>query len=145
MARRKNSYELTYIVNSVLSDEQIKNVVKRISEFIEENGGKVSRSDEWGTRRLAYPIRKKRNGYYVNLFFDADAALIARLERMLEIDDDILRYMSLRLDAVMLRYHSEVRDTSKLRAEAKKAPIPAAAAKKDDDAEDEDEDEDSAE
>jgi small subunit ribosomal protein S6 len=142
MARRKNSYELTYIVNSVLSDEQIKNVVKRISEFIEENGGKVSRSDEWGTRRLAYPIRKKRNGYYVNLFFEADANLITRLERMLEIDDDILRYMTLRLDAVMLRYHSEVRDTSKLRAEPKKtaAPAPAPAAKEEE-ADDEDDEE----
>lgn len=142
MARRKNSYELTYIVNSVLSDEQIKNVVKRISEFIEENGGKVSRSDEWGTRRLAYPIRKKRNGYYVNLFFDADANLITRLERMLEIDDDILRYMTLRLDAVMLRYHAEVRDTSKLRAEPKKAPAPAASTPaKEEDSDDEDDEE----
>lgn len=142
MARRKNSYELTYIVNSVLSDEQIKNVVKRISEFIEENGGKVSRSDEWGTRRLAYPIRKKRNGYYVNLFFEADANLITRLERMLEIDDDILRYMTLRLDAVMLRYHAEVRDTSKLRAEPKKPAAPApAAASKEEDSDDEDDEE----
>jgi small subunit ribosomal protein S6 len=141
MARRKNSYELTYIVNSVLSDEQIKNVVKRIAEFIEENGGKVSGSDEWGTRRLAYPIRKKRNGYYVNLFFEADPGLIVRLERMLEIDDDILRYLTLRLDAVMQRYHAEARDTAaRLRAEAKKAPAPAPV-KADDDEEDEDDEE----
>lgn len=107
MAAPVNTYELTYIVNAVLSDQQIKDVVARISRFLQDNGAEILESNEWGTRRLAYPIRKKRNGYYVNLFFRSTGDLIARLERALEIDDDILRYLTLRLDTKMIRYHEQ--------------------------------------
>ena len=112
----KNTYELTYIVNAVLSDEQVKSVVKRIGKFIEENGGEILDVDEWGSRRLSYPINKKRNGYYVNLYMKAPGEIISRLERSLEIDDDILRYITLRMDAKMLRRYEE----------SKKAPQPEA-------------------
>lgn len=107
MATEKNAYELMYIVNAVLSDEQIKAVVERINKLITENGGEITEVDEWGSRRLSYPINKKRNGYYVNLFMQAPGELIVRLERSLEIDDDILRYMTLRMDAKMLRSHEQ--------------------------------------
>jgi len=109
----KNSYELTYIVNAVLSDEQIKKVVQRITELITENGGEIIEVDEWGTRRLAYTIQKKRNGYYVNMYIRAMGDLIMRLERALEIDDDILRYLTLRMDAKMLRYYEKQKDSAK--------------------------------
>ena len=103
----KNTYELTYIVNAVLSDEQVKAVVKRVNKFIEDNGGELLRVDEWGSQRLAYPINKKRNGYYVNLYMNVPGEIIGRLERSLEIDDDILRYMTLRMDAKMIRRFEE--------------------------------------
>ena len=103
MAEEKNAYEFTYIVNAVLSDEQIKAVVERITRLITENGGEIKDMDEWGSRRLSYPINKKRNGYYVNLYMDAPGDLVVRLERALEIDDDILRYLTLRMDGKMLR------------------------------------------
>ena len=105
MATPAHTYELTYIINGVLNDEQIKGLVNRINKYIDENGGEIIDSDEWGTRRLAYPINKKRNGYYVNLYFRAEGELIARLERALEIEDDILRYLTLRMDAKMLRHY----------------------------------------
>ncbi len=103
----KNAYEFTYIVNAVLSDEQIKAVVQRISKLIKENGGEIKEANEWGSRRLAYPINKKRNGYYVNLYMDVPGDIIVKLERALEIDDDILRYMTLRLDAKMVRSYEQ--------------------------------------
>src|SRR5690606_41108475 len=87
MAAPINTYELTYIVNAVLSDQQIKEVVARVTRNIQENGGEIIEVDEWGTRRLAYPIRKKRNGYHVNVYFRAPGEAIARLERLLEIED----------------------------------------------------------
>ena len=102
MARK--TYELTYIINGVLSDEQIKNVVQRVGNLIRDAGGEILHADEWGTRRLAFPIRKKRNGYYVNLYFTAPPESIVRMERNMEIDDDILRYLTLVMDAKMLRH-----------------------------------------
>lgn len=110
MAQTKNQYELTYIVNAVLSDEQIKNVVARINRFIEENGGEIVEVDEWGTRRLAYPLSKKRNGYYVNMVARMPGEVIVRLERAMEIDDDVLRYLTLRMDAKMIRHYDRLKE-----------------------------------
>ncbi len=103
MGIEKHMYELTYIVNSVLSEEQIKDVVQKVTQYIAEGGGEIVEVDEWGSRRLAYPLQKKRNGYYVNMFFRAPGNYIARIERTLEIDDNILRYLTLRMDAKMER------------------------------------------
>ncbi len=105
MASTKNRYEFTYIITPVLSEEQIKDTVKRVNKLIADNGGTVLEVDEWGSRRLAYQIKKKRNGYYVNLYFDGPGEMIARLERSLEIDDNILRYLTLRMDKQMLRHY----------------------------------------
>jgi small subunit ribosomal protein S6 len=142
MAAPINTYELTYIVNAVLSDQQIKEVVARVTRNIQENGGEIIEVDEWGTRRLAYPIRKKRNGYYVNVYFRAPGEAIARLERLLEIDDDILRYLTLRYDAKMLRYYEQSKDAS--RPIRKPVPIEVPPVRTVDDDEDEDLDEELA-
>ena len=103
----KNTYEFTYIVNSVLGDDQIKGLVNRVTKFIEKEGGNIIEVDEWGSQRLAYPIDKKRTGYYVNAYFEAEGDLIARLERTLTLEDDILRFLTLKMDAVMLRHYEE--------------------------------------
>lgn len=107
MATTKNTYELTYIVNSVISDEQVKDMVSRVTNYVSENGGDIIEVDEWGARRLAYPIQKKRNGYYVNMYFNAPGDIIPRLERSLEIDDNILRYLTLRMDPKMVRHYEQ--------------------------------------
>ena len=103
----KNTYEFTYIVNSVLGDDQIKGLVNRVTKFIEKEGGNIIEVDEWGSQRLAYSIDKKRTGYYVNVYFEAEGDLIARLERALTLEDDILRFLTLKMDAVMLRHYEE--------------------------------------
>ncbi len=113
----KHTYELTYIVNAVISDDQIKGLVKRVHKFIEENGGDILEVDEWGSRRLAFPINKKRNGHYVNLYFEAEGDLIVRLERALTLEDDILRYLTLKMDAKMLRTWEEAKKEGKRRLE----------------------------
>ncbi len=107
MAIAKNTYELTYIVNSVLSEDQIKDLVERVTVYIKEGGSDILDVDVWGSRRLAYPIQKKRNGFYVNMYFRAPGSFIGRLERALEIDDNILRYLTIKMDGKMTR-HFEV-------------------------------------
>jgi len=134
----KNRYELTYIINGVLNDDQIRGLVNRVTKFIEENDGDIIEVDEWGTQRLAYQIRKKRNGHYVNLYFEAEGELIARLERALTLEDDILRFLTLKMDSKMIQNYVDRKEG------IKQAAIEAAARKAaEEDAEDEDdEDED---
>ena len=109
MATNENTYELSYIVNSVISDEQVKNLVSRVTTYVSETGAEILEVDEWGARRLSYPIQKKRNGYYVNMYFRSSGTIITPLERALEINDNILRYMTLRMDAKMIRHYEESR------------------------------------
>lgn len=110
MAKTNGTYELMYVINPVLSEEQTKAIVARVQELIQEADGDILRLDEWGSRRLAYPIQKKRNGYYVVVYFSGPATLLPRVDRALRINDDILRHMMLRYDAKMLR-HFEKKQT----------------------------------
>lgn len=140
----KHQYELTYIINGVLNDDQIRGLVNRVRKFIGENGGEIIEMDEWGTRRLAYPINKKRNGYYVNIVLQAEGDLIGRLERALQIEDDILRYLTLKMDPKMIRHYEASKEEGARREAEAAAEESAKAVAADSDA-DEDEDEDEEE
>lgn len=100
----KNYYEFTYIINPVLEEDKFKETVDKVSKLIETNDGEIDEVDEWGLRQFAYDIDKKGSGYYVNMYFTAPTEAIASIERQLRIDDDILRYMTLKYDAKMLRH-----------------------------------------
>lgn len=144
----KNKYELTYVINGVLNDDQIRGLVNRVSKFIDENDGHIIETDEWGTKRLAYQIRKKRNGYYVNVYFEAEGELIARLERALTLEDDILRFLTLKMDSKMLAHYHEQKESARKSAQeaadvaAKKAAEEEAEEEDDEDEDDYDDDED---
>ena len=101
---KRAMYELMYVVNTVLNDEQTKDIIERVSAFIRENGGDIIELEDRGSQRLAYPIEKKRNGYYVLVHFRAPAVFLAKFERALRINDDIMRHMILRYDAKMERH-----------------------------------------
>lgn len=123
-------YELTYVISGVVQQNQVDDIVRKVNHLIEDNGGDVIEVDEWGNQRLAYEIDRKRSGYYVNMFFKAPGPLIQRIERELEINDDVLRYLTLRMDAKMKRHHKK-----RKRREAKKQEEEQAEAS--DDSEDE--------
>ena len=103
----RTMYELMYVVNTVLNDEQIKDIVDRVSAFIRENDGDIVEVDEKGSQRLAYPIEKKRNGHYAVVYFRSEPAFIERFERALKLNDDILRHLILRYDAKMERHYDK--------------------------------------
>lgn len=100
----KNYYELTYIINPVLEDDQYEAIVEKFTEFIRDNGGEIDEVDEWGIRKFEFEMDKKTSGYYVNAYFNAPGELIEKLERALRIDDHIMRYLTLKYDAKMLRH-----------------------------------------
>ena len=107
MATNKYQYELTYVISGVVQQNQVDDIVRKVNHLIESNGGDVLEVDEWGNQRLAYEIDRKRSGYYVNMYFQAPGTLIDRLERELEVNDDVLRYLTLRMDAKMQRHYEQ--------------------------------------
>ena len=88
-----NSYELLYILNNELVDEAKDAVIEKLNAVVTGNGGTVDNVDKWGTRRLAYPINYKNEGYYVLVNFTAGATLPDELERVMRITDDVVRFM----------------------------------------------------
>jgi small subunit ribosomal protein S6 len=92
-------YESTVIINASLDDAQIEQVVTRISETITKGGGTIIELNKWGRKRLAYAINKKTNGFYVHYEFTAPSPLIATLERGYQLDEMILRYLTIVLDS----------------------------------------------
>lgn len=99
-----NYYELTYIINPVLEDDQYDETVDKYKNLIEQNDGEIDEVDVWGNRKFEYEMDKKSSGYYVNSYFEAPGELIDKLERALRIDDNIMRYLTLKYDAKMLRH-----------------------------------------
>lgn len=91
-------YELMYIIDPALEDGLRKELIDRFSGLIAENGGTVEKVDEWGKRRLAYPIDYKNEGYYVLVTFSAGPDLPREMERNLQISESILRYLIVKLE-----------------------------------------------
>lgn len=103
----KNYYELTYIIDPVLEDDRYDELVDKFRDLIEENGGEIDEIDRWGIRKFEHEMDGKTSGYYVNCYFHAEGALIETLERNLRIEDHVLRYLTLKYDAKMLRHRQQ--------------------------------------
>ena len=94
-----NKYEVLYVIDPAMEDEPRKELIERFSGIITGNGGTVDKIDEWGKRRLAYPINFKNEGYYVLMQFSAKPEFPRELERNLQISDQIMRYLVTRIEA----------------------------------------------
>ena len=92
MAKINANYEAVYILKPDLTEEQIAAQVERFKSVVEANGT-VSEVNEWGKRRLAYPIQDLMEGYYVLMTFTAAAAVPAELDRIFRISDSVMRSM----------------------------------------------------
>lgn len=88
-----NRYELIYILDTALEETARKELVEKFSQLIVDNGGEVEKVDEWGKRRLAYTIDYKTEGYYVMVTFSAGSEVPRELERNLEINESVVRYL----------------------------------------------------
>lgn len=95
---KSDFYESAVLINAVLEDNQIESLINRIKEFITNNGGQITDFENWGRKRLAYPIQKNKIGYYVILRFKAPTNVIAKIERFYNLDENILRYLTIKLN-----------------------------------------------
>jgi small subunit ribosomal protein S6 len=100
-------YETTIIVNAALDDTDIESVVSKVTGFIENHGAEIFEINKWGRRRLAYPINKKYNGYYVHVVFESSPSVIPIFERFLVLEDTILRHLSLVLPAKLREFRAK--------------------------------------
>lgn len=91
-----NSYETMFIVDVTLDEEANAAVVAKFKTLIEDNGT-ITKFDEWGKRRLAYPINDQNEGYYVLVNFESEPTFVAELERIFNITDGVVRSMTIRL------------------------------------------------
>ncbi len=89
-------YEGVFILKPNMEEEENKSQIERIKEIIEGNSGKIDKIDEWGQRRLAYEIKKNKEGYYTIINFQAEADLVKELDRTSKINDNIIRHMIIR-------------------------------------------------
>jgi len=93
-----NRYELTYIIDTVLEESARKELIEKFNQLIVANGGEVEKVDEWGKRRLAYAIDYKTEGYYVLTTFKANPDVPREIERNLQINDSVIRYLVVKLE-----------------------------------------------
>ena len=93
-----NKYELIYIIDTAVEESARKELIERFSGIITNNGGVIEKVDEWGKRRLAYTIDYKTEGYYVLVNFEAEGDVPKEVERNLEISEDIVRYLTVKLE-----------------------------------------------
>ena len=92
-----NSYELTVIIDPDIAEEDIPNAIEGISELVKKNGGEVSETNQWGRRKLAYPIGNHREGNYVILKLELEPSKAAELEANLNLSETYLRHLLIRL------------------------------------------------
>ena len=93
-------YEHVFLARQDLAQGQVDALAEAATKIIEDNKGKVVKTESWGLRSLAYKIAKNRKAHYVMLEIDAPAGVVAELERQTQINEDIIRYMTVKVDAL---------------------------------------------
>lgn len=93
-----NQYETIFVMTPVLSEDQMKATVNDYKTFLKEKGAEIVHEDNWGLRKLAYPIKKKSSGFYFLFEFKAPGSVISELELAYKRDERLLRFLTVKLD-----------------------------------------------
>lgn len=91
-------YETISIIRPAAGEDAVSQISERTARIIEEAGGNIMAVDKWGIKTLAYPIKKEETGYFVYTVFSGNGAGVDEMERIFRIDDNVLKYMTVRLD-----------------------------------------------
>ena len=112
-----NQYETVFILTPVLSDEQMKEAVKKYEDQLTNNGAEIVHEENWGMRKLAYPIQKKSTGFYQLIEYKAEGNVIADVETELKRDERVLRFLTVKLDKHAVAYNEKKRKKAEAAAE----------------------------
>ncbi len=117
MVRR---YETVFIMTPVLSDEQAKETVQKFKKLLTDRGAEIKHEEDWGLRKLAYPIQKKTTGFYHLVEFEAQGSVVSELEVNFKRDERVIRFLTVSLDKYGIEF---VEKRRKMKAEkAKETP-----------------------
>jgi small subunit ribosomal protein S6 len=110
ICRMSKQYETVFILTPILSEAQMRDAVEKFRTLITENGGSLVHEENWGLRKLAYPIQKKNTGYYtVFEYSSADGAVVDVLETEFRRDERVMRFLTIALDKHSLAYNEKKR------------------------------------
>ena len=112
-----NHYETVFIATPVLSDVQTKELFGKFQGVITENGGQIVSSEDWGLRKLAYPIQKKTTGFYYLIEFEGEGDLVEKLETQYRRDERVIRFLTFRMDKYAVEYAEKRRNKYKSKQE----------------------------
>ncbi len=104
-----NQYETVFITTPVLSDTQMKEAVSKFKKIVTDNGGEVIHEENWGLRKLAYPIQKKSTGFYYLIEFKAEGEIVSKLEVEYRRDERVIRFLTFRMDKYSVAYAEKKR------------------------------------
>ena len=107
-----NHYETVFILTPVLSDVQMKEAVDKFKEVLVSEGAEIINEENWGLRKLAYPIQKKSTGFYQLLEFNADPSVIAKLEINFRRDERVIRFLTFKMDKFAAEYAAKRRSVN---------------------------------
>ena len=105
-----NNYETVFILTPVLSDAQMKEAVEKFKNLLTEQGAEIVNEENWGLRKLAYPIDKKTTGFYTFLEFNANPSIVDKLEVNFRRDERVIRFLTIRQDHFALQYAEKRRN-----------------------------------
>ena len=111
-----NNYETVFILNPVLSDEQIKETVKKYEDFLVSKGAEMVAKEDWGLRKLAYAIQHKKSGFYHLFEYQVEGEFIEPLELEFRRDERIMRYLTVKLDKHAIAWAEKRRKRNKEKA-----------------------------
>lgn len=120
---KKNVYDSTVLINAALDDTQIEAIITRIKEFILSNEGEIREFENWGRKRLAYMVNKSKIGYYAVFRFEAPSNIVSKLDRLYTLDENILRFLTLKLNKEALEQIEKNKIQSVLPEEENNTPI----------------------
>ena len=116
-----NKYETVFILTPVLSDDQMKETVEKFKSVLTDNGGNIENEENWGLRKLAYPIENKNTGFYTLIEFEGEPTIVDNLETAFRRDEKVIRFLTFRLDKYAAEYAIKRRAVRKAKAEERAA------------------------
>ncbi len=113
-----NHYETVFILTPVLSEPQTKEAVEKFKKVLTDNGATIENVEEWGLRKLAYPIQKKTTGFYTLIEFDGEPTIVKTLDTAFRRDEKVVRFLIFSQDKFAHEYALKRRSLKKNAAEA---------------------------
>ena len=105
-----NNYETVFILTPVLSDAQMKEAVEKFKNLLKEQGAEIVNEEDWGLRKMAYPIDKKTTGFYTFLEFNAIPSVVEKLELNFRRDERLIRFLTVKQDKFAFEYAEKRRN-----------------------------------